>query len=137
VRNTLYGNGGNDTLNGRAGNDILRGGIGNDRLIGEAGNDVLYGDGGNDRMAGGSGADSFVFNRGAGVDVISDFSVSTDRLKFDDAIWSGSVSSAAELVAERAHIVAGDVVIDLMNGSSLTLDGVSSLTGLSSRIDLF
>jgi len=137
VRNTLLGYGGNDTLNGRAGNDILRGGTGNDRLIGEGGNDILYGDGGNDRMAGGSGADAFVFTRGAGVDVVSDFALSTDRLKFDDAIWSGSVSSAAELVAERAHIVAGDVVIDLMNGASLTLDGVSSLTGLSSRIDLF
>ena len=137
VRNTLYGYGGNDTLNGRAGNDILRGGTGNDRLIGEAGNDVLYGDGGNDRMAGGSGADAFVFTRGAGTDIISDFSVTTDRLKFDDAIWSGSVSTAAQLVAERAHIVAGDVVIDLMNGSTLTLDGVSSLSGLSSRIDLF
>ncbi len=135
--NTLSGYGGNDTLNGRAGNDLLRGGTGNDRLIGEAGNDTFYGDGGNDRMTGGSGADVFVFSAGAGADVISDFSASTDWLRFDDAIWSGSARSATELLTERARIVAGDVVIDLMNGASLTLDGVSSLSGLSARIELF
>ncbi len=136
ARNLLSGAGGNDTLYGRAGNDLLRGGSGQDRLIGEAGNDVLYGDSGNDRMSGGSGTDVFVFSAGAGNDIITDFG-STDRLRFDDAIWSGSLSSAAELVAERARILAGDVVIDLTDGQLLTLDGVSSLSGLSQRIDLF
>lgn len=136
ARNVLSGAGGNDTLYGRAGNDLLRGGSGHDRLIGEAGNDLFFGDTGNDRMSGGSGADVFVFNLGAGNDIITDFS-STDRLKFDDAIWSGSLSSAVELVAERARIISGDVVIDLTDGQSLTLDGVSSLSGLALQIDLF
>lgn len=136
ARNVLSGQGGNDVLSGRGGSDVLRGGAGHDRLSGATGNDWLFGDTGNDRLTGGAGVDRFVFTTGAGDDIITDFS-SADRLRFDDALWAGTVSSVAELLAERAQIIAGDVVFDLMNGHSVTLDGVSSLAGLAARIELF
>ena len=136
-RNVLTGQGGRDLLKGADGNDLLRGGSGNDRMLGGDGRDVLQGDGGNDRMTGGSGADVFVFRAGAGDDVITDFNPGMDRLRFDDAIWGGSVHSAAEVISAHAQVQAGDVVIDLGGGDTLVLDGLDSLSGLAARIDLF
>lgn len=132
--NVLAGLGGHDALSGQGGNDRLMGGTGNDRLNGGAGADNLQGEAGNDRLTGGSGVDSFVFRAATGDDIVTDFSTD-DRLVFDDAIWGGAYDTGAELVAARARVVAGDVVFDLTAGHSVTLDGVSSLSGLAARID--
>lgn len=132
----LLGGGGNDELNGGADNDNLRGGLGDDTILGEDGRDLIYGEAGNDLMAGGAGQDFFYFNLAAGQDVITDFTT-TDRLRFDDAIWGGGVTNGAGVVAQHASVVNGDVVIDMGGGNSVTLDGVSSLSGLSNLIQLF
>ncbi|MFZ9200564.1 MAG: hypothetical protein ACO22Z_14625 [Paracoccaceae bacterium] len=42
-----------------------------------------------------------------------------------------------KVVADHAHIVSGDVVIDLGQGHSVTLDGLGSLSGLAGQIFLF
>ena len=92
----LYGAGDNDALRGQAGDDSLYGGDGNDRLGGAAGDDMLRGNSGNDRLRGGDGDDMLAGGRGhdvfifadasEGRDVISDFEVGTDSLRFlDDA----------------------------------------------------
>ena len=88
------------------------------------------------RIFGGSGADSFVFGFGAGDDVITDFTAE-DSLRLNDGLWGGVASSAAAVVTAHAHVIAGDVVIDLGQGHSVTLDGISSLAGLASQITLF
>lgn len=132
----VLGGSGADRLSGGQGNDILRGGTGNDRISGDAGRDTLYGDAGNDSLTGGSGADSFVFGFGAGDDVITDFTAE-DSLRLNDGLWGGVASSAAAVVTAHAHVIAGDVVIDLGQGHSVTLDGISSLAGLASQITLF
>jgi len=135
-RDKLFGDSGNDRLFGDGGNDILRGGSGRDALSGGAGADVLYGDGGNDRLTGGSGADRFVFSFGAGKDIITDFA-RNDVLRLDERLWETIPTSGAQVLADHARIVAGDVVIDLGAGHSVTLDGIGSLSGLSSQIQLF
>lgn len=154
ANNILSGGAGNDTIKGMAGKDKLEGGAGADRLYGDSGIDVLRGDAGadrlyggmgadwlyggtgNDRMTGGAGSDKFVFTASAGTDLITDFGA-TDMLRFDADIWGGSVLTAEDVLADQANIVRGDVVIALGSGQSVTLDGVSSLSGLADNIVLF
>ena len=81
-RNSLYGKGGNDTIIGEGGNDKLYGGNGNDKLYGGNGNDLLFGGTGKDRLTGGKGKDIFRISRGAGYDIINDFSDGEDRIHF-------------------------------------------------------
>ncbi|WP_301278479.1 calcium-binding protein, partial [Dechloromonas sp.] len=64
ANNSLYGDGGNDTIYGAAGNDTLYGGNGDDVLDGGAGNDTLWESYGND---------TYLFGRGDGQDVITQY----------------------------------------------------------------
>ncbi|NEY88972.1 CAP domain-containing protein [Tabrizicola oligotrophica] len=129
------GNAAANSLEGNAARNVLSGLAGNDLLQGKAGNDLLRGGTGDDQLTGGTGADSFVFTLRAGDDVITDFEL-TDRLRLDDRLWGGTVTTAAGLVADHAQVVAGDVLIDLMNGQSLRLEGFSDLAALEARIVL-
>jgi serralysin len=63
-----------ENLSGTAFDDILRGDGNANRLSGGNGNDTLDGRGGNDTLTGGGGADRFVFERGGGHDLLTDFS---------------------------------------------------------------
>lgn len=125
-----------DRLYGGAGSDVLRGDAGADRLFGGAAGDKLYGGAGNDRLTGGPGSDSFIFTKAAGNDLITDFGA-TDKLRLDADIWGGTVLTVEDMLADQASIVRGDVVIALGTGHSVTLDGVSSLSGLADNIVLF
>ncbi|WP_232462182.1 calcium-binding protein [Neisseria chenwenguii] len=86
----LDGGDGSDTLYGGDGNDALNGGDGDDTLYGENGSDILVGGAGNDRLEGGSyGADTYVFAKGHGKDVVSDYGSSIDHidvLQFENAL---------------------------------------------------
>ena len=91
------GGGGHDFLTGGAWIDVLNGGTGNDTLEGGRGLDIL---------TGGVGADHFVFNRGDGPDLITDFQQGFDKivlgdgfgtrpgsggpLGFDGELWTGT-----------------------------------------------
>jgi Ca2+-binding RTX toxin-like protein len=68
----LFGEGGNDTIDGQGGNDTLSGGPDHDLLLGGSGEDELTGGLGDDALVGGAGKDTYAFNRGDGVDVITD-----------------------------------------------------------------
>ena len=68
---------------GGGGHDYLTGGAGVDNLNGGAGNDTLEGGDGWDVLTGGSGADHFVFHRGDGPDVITDFQQGVDKIVLD------------------------------------------------------
>ena len=70
---TILGGDGDDTLFGGDGDDTLFGGKGNDKLFGGAGHDTLWGGAGHDTLWGGDGEDIFVYNPGAGDDVIADY----------------------------------------------------------------
>ena len=106
---------GNDLANiivGNASANTLNGGVGDDRLNGGAGNDTLIG---------GAGADKFVFAVGTGQDVVADFVSGTDKL-----VLSAFFSSFSQVQAATQNDGSGNAVINLGNGDSVTLTGVSS-----------
>ena len=76
LNNNISGNSSANTIDGKAGNDTIFGAEGNDKLIGGTGNDLL---------TGGAGDDIFIFNKGDGNDVITDFVAGgkLDRLQFN------------------------------------------------------
>jgi Ca2+-binding RTX toxin-like protein len=116
----LVGAGGPDTLQGGAGNDLLVGDWGDDLLSGGAGDDTLVGGLGADRMRGGEGADTFSFGMVAGPaafgfeagagqarDVVLDFVVGEDSLRFEavspDAVtWQVHGGDAGTMVTVAA-----------------------------------
>jgi VCBS repeat-containing protein len=128
----LNGNDGHDWLSGANGNDVLNGGGGNDHLFGDNGNDTLNGGGGkdllsggsgNDVLTGGAGPDVFVFGRGGGKDVVTDFDVSADSIFLEDRI---------EVRSAKVADVNGDGVADLTiafsnGGGSAVLLGVAGI----------
>jgi Ca2+-binding RTX toxin-like protein len=116
----VYGNLGDDSCDGGSGADLIRGGQGADTLAGGTGNDWLSGDRGSDTLTGGTGADTFHTFSGAGIDVVTDFSLADgDRVQVDAGVtWTLSQSGA-------------DTVIDLGGGDQMILKNVqlSTLTG--------
>ncbi len=102
----LEGGAGHDALDGGAGHDALYGEDGSDRLSGGGGNDTLWGGAGRDMLAGGTGADVFVLRRGGGVDTVTDFDPSLDRV---DA--TGQVSFCE--TATGLRLIMGDAQLDL------------------------
>lgn len=133
----LYGGSGKDGLDGAAGADLLQGGAGRDALAGGAGADTLQGGdgadrltggGGNDRLTGGAEADAFVFGRGAGQDVITDFAAE-DSLRLDRALWSAAPGLSADQVLDRfADIRGDDLVFTFDGGEVLTITGGAWMT---------
>jgi serralysin len=127
--NLLFGDAGNDSIVGNIGADTIWGGDGADYIIGSTGNDMLYGEagsdtitggGGNDTISGGGDADVFLFESATtmGRDVITDFDVTMDELKF-------GVSTMASLVISAAKQVGDNVVITFSSTATLTLDHFS------------
>jgi Ca2+-binding RTX toxin-like protein len=113
---------GNFTLNGGEGSDTLKGGAFADNLLGGNGNDQINGGRGNDQLTGGAGADTFVFgpqtgsnlvfgarnNYGPGNDVITDFTVGTDKLVMNTAQDITITDTAAGLVLTADYITYQD-----------------------------
>ena len=131
---TLFGSGSANRLFGRDGDDVLIGKSGHDYLNGGAGADWLDGGGENDILRGGTHADSFVFQSGR--DIVEDFRLSDlDRLVIEDGLYGGGLS-ASDVVATYATVVDSTVVFTFSASTTLTLQGISSLTGLSGAIDL-
>ncbi len=125
--NIFYGEGGNDALVGRGGNDVLLGGAGDDFLNGGAGLDQLYG---------GAGADRFVFGRGDGSDLIYDFSaIAGDRVQVMASLATGAVT-AADVVQLYGRMSGGVATLDFGAGDRVTLQGVNTLDGLWSAIQI-
>ena len=108
---TIFGNTGNDTENGGKGNDMLYGEAGNDKLNGNAGNDSLIGGTGNDTLTGGDGNNVFIFGKNSGKDVIVDYKVGKDKIKFLEV---GIVSSSVK---------GSDVVFNLGQDNSVIIAG--------------
>lgn len=98
---------GDSTFFALAGNDIIRAG---------AGNDYLYGGTGNDTLTGGAGEDYFAFdNTNFGSDIITDFNLSQDMLRFRDAGMSLTTGSNSQ----------GWLVLSNSWGGNITLLGVT------------
>ncbi len=113
----LVGKFGNDLLIGDSGDDDLQGRIGADSLFGGGGNDGLGGGGGDDLLTGGTGRDTFVFARGGGHDVITDFVDGLDRIDLSSFGFATFAAAEAQFAASGADLVfaKGAVVLTLNN----------------------
>ncbi|OOS06576.1 hcalcium-binding protein [[Haemophilus] felis] len=107
----------NDHLIGNSSANILVGGRGNDVLSGLDGNDVLVGGLGNNNLTGGQGSDTFIIDKKSNSqDVITDFTVGSDRLVFTGFktfSWTKQQQGA-------------DTLISLGNGQTLRLNNVQA-----------
>jgi VCBS repeat-containing protein len=122
-----FGRGGNDNITGSSHDDTLIGGAGIDTLTGGAGHDTLIGGTGNDELTGGSGLDSFVFAPGDGADIITDFSLTDDKLSLFGVDFGGDFDTWKQQHISLTN--AGETLIDFGGGNTITLHGVTgSLT---------
>jgi len=99
--------------------------FGNDQdniISGASGRQTINGGKGDDVLIGGGGADTFIFERGTGSDLITDFGS-------DDVVRLDSFSSFSSLLAHAVQ-EDGDVRINTGNGESLVLAN-TSLSSLS------
>ncbi|AXC49651.1 hypothetical protein DRW48_08065 [Paracoccus suum] len=110
--NRITGSAAANRLFGLAGNDLLFGGSGNDRLVGGAGSDVLNG---------GAGYDRFVFARGEGRDVITDFQNGYDRIEIATGAERYADLSIAQVGAHTCVSFAGTQIV-LANTSARLVD---------------
>ena len=134
---TIYGDGGANRLFGfkGVGADQLFGRGGDDYLNGGAGADTLNGGAGSDTMRGGAGTDTFVFN--AGADVVEDFNTAqADRIALDVSALGLAGLNAAQVISTYASTTTGEVVFDFGAGNTLTLENITTTTGLDAQIDL-
>ena len=122
--NLIKGGSGSDTINGGAGNDTLYGGSGNDKLFGDAGNDKLLGEIGNDSLNGGAGNNTLtggkgndIFIYGGGNDTITDYTAGQDKIKFNVAITSNTVSGS-NIIFKTAK---GNVTVQNCKDKKITL----------------
>lgn len=108
--NRILGTEQDDTINGAGGADSLNGGTGADLLNGGTGDDTLIGGKGNDTLTGGTGADTFIYNKGDGNDLITDYA------NDDTIIINGDT---VKNIAKKS----GNVVFTLSNKKYITIKG--------------
>lgn len=93
----------NNMISGLGGDDVLSGGPGNDILDGGSGNDTLY--------SGGDGSDTYIFGRGYGQDVISNYDPSSGDT---DVIQMQPCIPTSDLTVSRN----GDNLVLSVNGTT-------------------
>ncbi|MDX1253070.1 MAG: S8 family serine peptidase, partial [Gammaproteobacteria bacterium] len=101
----LYGTAGDDIFNGLGGSDVIYGGAGNDTLDGGLGNDALSGDAGND---------TYLFGKGSGRDVITNYDITAGKV---DVVQFVSGVAPSEVVVSRSY----DNLILSITGTTDTL----------------
>ncbi len=97
----VLGQAGDDYLIGRGGNDLLSGDAGADYFDGGAGNDILDGGTGNDTLQGGDGNDVYLFGKGDGQDVVTDWGPTlgnVDMIRFKSDVLPSDVEIFREVV---------------------------------------
>jgi len=92
---SIIGQRNSEWLEGNSQDNYIKANWGDDTLLGGAGRDTLLGDWGNDVLTGGSGADSFGFGTDSafgvvdiGVDTITDFDPSQDKISLSRAAFT-------------------------------------------------
>ena len=109
LANSLKGNAAGNRLDGGDLADALWGFGGDDTLLGGLGNDHLRGGAGNDSLDGGAGRDGFMFLEAPGdanADIVAGFVPRFDKLKLDDAVYSG-IGARGALAVASFHSAAG------------------------------
>lgn len=107
---------GDDHIVGSKLADDLWGGAGDNTISGGRGRDYISGGLGDDRLSGGAGSDVFLFGKGNGADVVTDFDASGGAGKQD---FIAPLSDDYEIHGSDAN-----TIIDFGDGDTLTLLGV-------------
>ena len=109
-----------DVLTGDNSANVLEGNSGADVLNGGGGDDMLWGDAGTDTLTGGAGHDVFAFNKGDGVDTITDFTAGglVDQLRIHG--YSG-YQSLQQVGADTRVVLSGTESILLRNVTATSL----------------
>lgn len=124
-RDTANGGAGNDIIYGGDGSDELRGGTGNDALFGGNDNDQLFGGSGENFLTGGGGADVFIFSANGSEDVILDFQVGFDKIRFKNA-WSEVYNQVTSIDQLEIHYRKGNAYIEYgQQNDEIELRGVA------------
>jgi Ca2+-binding RTX toxin-like protein len=84
----------------------------------------LSGGSGNDTLTGGTGNDTFVFQAGSGHDVVKDFTAGGVDGCLNLKLSAHHFTSFND-VLQHAHQVGQDAIVDLGNGSDVTLKNVN------------
>ncbi|MBU3698296.1 calcium-binding protein, partial [Dechloromonas sp.] len=130
---TLRGFGGNDSMYGNSGNDLLEGGGGNDTLYGNNGDDVLDGGAGNDTLWESYGNDTYLFGRGDGQDVITQYYSSdgtADTIRFKAGVSAADVSMYRSMAAGSGY----DLILAI-NGTSDSIRVQNWVSNTTVRIE--
>ena len=110
--------------------NLLNGGGGNDNIYGFSGNDTLIGGSGNDTLTGGTGSDKFVFgNLSEGIDRITDFAPTIDKIQIDKANFGASSNSQFSYNNSNG-------ALSFNNQQFVTLENFSTLTGFDVNRDI-
>ncbi len=127
-------------IQGTAGNDVLdfskltvknftvNAGAGNDVVTGTSGNDIIFGGQGNDQLMGGVGNDTYLYERGDGVDTITDFT-GVNQIEFGYGIRLDDVKLALTSTSLSISLLSNGVtneVIKVMRAQDGQL-GVTSV----------
>lgn len=128
----LIGSNFNDFLTGNGSNNLISGGLGNDTLKGEGGDDILIGGPGNNTLTGGAGADTFQYlTGGSGHDVITDFTVGTDKLDLSQLLQGENATTASLDDYLHFKVVSGTTTIDISSVAGATATQTIDLAGVN------
>lgn len=105
---TIDASDGLNTVSGGKGNDVITTGSGNDKIDGGAGLDTLIGGLGNDTLTGGADADTFVLSLVSGIDTVTDFKTTVDKLVFTDSSNPIALTSSYFVSATTSIFVFAD-----------------------------
>ncbi len=131
----IFGGSGNNSIDGGDGNDALDGGAGNDIIIGGAGTKSITGGLGDDTLTGGSQSDTFVFQKGFGNDLLTDFRVRGGQ--HDVVEFSTDVFADWAAVQEALSDGPSGAVITTADGDTITFAGVTAAQLTANYIDDF
>lgn len=126
-----------DLLCGNNLDNPIYGRDGGDRIYGFGGNDFLVGNAGNDILTGGAHSDNFVFdtalNEVTNIDIITDFNVSADTIRLENAIFAkltttGTLNTAFFRV-DSAALDANDYIVYNSATGALIYDSNGNVGG--------
>ncbi|MCF4978449.1 retention module-containing protein [Pseudomonas gessardii] len=128
----LIGSNFNDVLTGDGNNNLISGGLGNDTLKGEGGDDLLVGGPGTNTLTGGPGADTFQYLAGnSGHDVITDFTVGSDKLDLSQLLLGENATSASLDDYLHFKVLGGTTTIDISAVAGATPTQTLDLAGVN------
>ena len=136
---SIHGQRNSEWLEGNSQDNYIKANWGDDTLLGGVGRDTLLGEWGNDVLTGGTGADSFGFGTdsafgvvGIGIDTITDFDPSQDKISLSRATFTkltNGISFATGTSDALAAISAAFITYNRSNGK-LFYNENGSLGGL-------